>query len=114
FRGQHDALAMALHEFPEERFAVAVGVEVGGIDEVPPGLAERVVHLPRLVLGGPPAPFLAEGHRAERRLRNTKSTVAEQPVFHGSLLRRTRGGAIRRGPDGGNSGGTTPEGRLRR
>jgi hypothetical protein len=39
-------------------------------------LAERVLHPPCLVLCGAPTPLFAEGHRAERCLRNTPSTVA--------------------------------------
>ena len=77
FRGQHHALAVALHELAEERFARPVGVEIGGLNEIAPGLAEGVVHLSRFVLGRTPTPLLAEGHRAERGLRNSKPAVTQ-------------------------------------
>jgi len=34
FRGENDAFAVTLHEFAEKGFAAAIGVEIGGIDEV--------------------------------------------------------------------------------
>jgi hypothetical protein len=45
-----------------------------------------IVYLPRLVLGRTPTPVIAEGHRAERCLGNSKSTVAQKSVFHMNLL----------------------------
>jgi hypothetical protein len=48
----------------------------------PPRLAEGVVNLARLVLDRTPAPFLAEGRGAERRLRNPESGVTQKSVFH--------------------------------
>ena len=43
FVAKHHALAVALHELAEERFAGAVRVDIGGVDEIAPGLAESVV-----------------------------------------------------------------------
>src|SRR6266699_1575697 len=77
---------MALHKLAEERFARPVGIEVSGIDEIAPGLAESIVYLSHLVLGRTPTPVIAKGHRAERCLRNSKSAVAQKSVFHMNLL----------------------------
>src|SRR6266404_4443933 len=82
FRGKDHALAMVLHKLAEKRFARPVGVKVRGVDEIPPGLAKGIVHLACFVLGRTPAPFLAEGHCAERRLRNPESGVAQNSVSH--------------------------------
>src|SRR5260370_37826976 len=51
-----------------------------------PSFAEAIVHLPRLVLGGPPTPVFAEGHRADRGLRTPKAAVAQKSIFHMNLL----------------------------
>src|SRR5258708_40020676 len=73
FGGQDDALAVALHKLAEERFARPVRVEVGGVDEIAPGIAESVVDLSCLVLCRTPTPVIAKGHGAEGCLRNPKS-----------------------------------------
>src|SRR5260370_40763496 len=82
FRGQHHARAMVLHKLAEKRFARPVCVKVGGVDEISPRFAKSVVHLARFVLDRTPAPFLAEGHCAERRLRNPEYGVAHKTDFH--------------------------------
>jgi hypothetical protein len=73
---------MVLDKLAEKRFARPVCVKVGGVDEIAPGLAEGIVHLACFVLGRTPAPFIAEGHCAEGRLRNSESGVAQKSVFH--------------------------------
>jgi hypothetical protein len=77
---------MVLYKLAEKRFARSVRVKVGGVDEITARLAEKIVQLPRFVLPRTPAPFLAEGHRAKRRLRNSKSAVAQNSVSHKNLL----------------------------
>ena len=47
---QHDPVPMARHELAEQRFAGAVGVDVGGVDEVAARLQKGVVDLAALVL----------------------------------------------------------------
>jgi hypothetical protein len=58
------------------------GVVSYGYSATSPRLAKGVVHLARFVFDRTPAPFLAEGHCAERRLRNPESGVAQKSVFH--------------------------------
>ena len=81
-RRQDDALALAVHELAEETFACAVGVNVGGVDEVAAGFEEGVVDLAALLRGGTPPPILAESHRAEAQFRDPKAAIAEQFVAH--------------------------------
>ncbi len=49
---------------------------MGGIDEIATSLAVGVVDLLRFLAGGPPAPFLAEGHGAEGELANSEPAVS--------------------------------------
>ena len=51
FGSDYHTLTVIFHELAEKRFAGAVSVKVGGVDEISAGLAESVVHLPCLVLG---------------------------------------------------------------
>jgi len=77
---------MAFHELAEKRFARSVCVKVGGVDEISARLAEGVVHLTGLILSRTPAPFIAEGHGAKCRLRDSKAGVAQKSVLHRNLL----------------------------
>src|ERR1700674_4671697 len=65
FRGHHHALTVVFHKLAEKRFARSVCVKGGGVDEIPARLAEGIAHLPCLVLGRTPTPFIAEGHGAK-------------------------------------------------
>ena len=46
-----------------------------------------------LVLGGAPAPVLAEGHRAQRRLGDAQAAVAQESISHDCTF--VRGDAVR-------------------
>ena len=76
FRGQYNALTVALHKFAQKRFARPVGVDIGSVDKIAASLAKRVVHFSRLILGRAPAPVVPEGHRSERQFRHPKSAIA--------------------------------------
>ena len=67
---------MLQHELAQERFAGTVGVDVRGVDEIAASLAEGVVDLAGFVLGGTPAPVLAEGHGAKGSFGNSQTAVA--------------------------------------
>src|SRR5580704_10977090 len=90
FSSEHDALAMASHKIAEKRFAGPIRVDIGSVDEIAAGVAEGVVYFPCLVLGRTPTPVVAEGHRAERRFRNSKSAVSQKSIFHIRLLCSTK------------------------
>jgi hypothetical protein len=51
FRGQNDALAMALHELAHEFFARAVRVEIRGVNEVSARFAIGLIDFLRFLLG---------------------------------------------------------------
>src|SRR6266436_8945283 len=86
FASHYHTLAMAFHELAEKRFARSICVKVGGVDEISASLAEGVVHLARLILSRTPAPFIAEGHGAKCRLRNSKSGVAQKSISQRNFL----------------------------
>jgi hypothetical protein len=64
FGGQHDTLAMAVHELAKKRFARPLRVDIGAVDKVAAGLAESIIHSSRLFARRTPAPLLAKGHCA--------------------------------------------------
>jgi hypothetical protein len=51
---------VTLHEFAEKGLAAAIGVEIGGIDEVAARFAEGVINFAGFVLRRAPAPVFAE------------------------------------------------------
>jgi hypothetical protein len=65
---QHNIFAMPLCEFTERSFTRAVGVEIGGIEEISADVAKRVVNLPALFLRATPAPVFPEGHCSKAHL----------------------------------------------
>ena len=69
---------MVLQELADEGFAAAVGVDVGGVDEIAAGFAVGVVNLE-----GAPALVLAEGYGAQVGFGNSEAAVAENSVSHG-------------------------------
>ncbi len=64
-RGENEALAMTLHEFPEKPLTRAVRVQIGRIDEVSARLSKRIVDGSGRFRPGAPAPVIAERHRSE-------------------------------------------------
>jgi hypothetical protein len=64
-------VTLGLEELPEEAFAAAVGIRVGGVEKVPPGRQERVEDPLRLVLTGTPAPVFPKRQGASTALRYT-------------------------------------------
>jgi hypothetical protein len=86
-------LAAGREPLADDPLGVALGVDVGGVDEVAAALGVEIElpEAPRLV--GAEAPLLAEGHRAEAERADAKPRVPERAVVreqHGRL-RRTRG-----------------------
>ena len=65
-RGQHDIVATALERLADDLLRLAGGVDVGGVDEVDPGVQRAVDDADRVVVVGV-APG-AEHHRAEAQL----------------------------------------------
>src|SRR6516164_10198030 len=74
---------MTLHEFAKKSFTAAIGVEIGGVDEVAARVAESLIDFAGFVLRRAPAPVFAEGHGAERGFRNSKTAVSQKPISHG-------------------------------
>jgi len=77
---------VTLHEFAKKNFAAAVGVKIGGVDEVAARFAEGVIDFAGFVFRRAPAPVFAEGHGAERSFGNSKTAVAQKPISHGGNL----------------------------
>jgi len=80
FGRQDDAFPAAFKELPELLLRLPVGVVVGGVDEVAAAVEEEVEHPARLGQLRPPAPALAERHRAQGDLADAKGRARKQPV----------------------------------
>ena len=100
--GDHQAITEALARpgrkpLAEDRLAVALGVDVGGVDEVPapPDVALELGD--RLLRSGAEAPFGAEGHGAQAERAHAKAGPAERHVVIKSHA-RTLGARHQRGP----------------
>ena len=76
--GQHPAVALLLDGRADDLFGAAVGVDVGGVDEVDAALGRMVDDAPRLRLVG----GAAEHHGAEAELRHLDAARAEEAVSH--------------------------------
>src|SRR5262245_46422968 len=83
--GDDEAIAIGGDELADIALAGAVGVIIGGVDEVAAGLDKRLKYLAALILRRAPTPVLAEGHRAEAHFRDTQAAAAEQFVAHSFL-----------------------------
>jgi hypothetical protein len=87
---EHDLAAPAADGPTQQLLGLAVGVDVGGVDEVHAGVqcrADDPVHLglaerPHLVVHR--VALAAEGHGAQRDLRHPHAGAAELAVFHGT------------------------------
>ena len=82
FRGEDEPLPPFFQELPHELLAGAVGVQVGGVDEVAARVRERIEDPAALLLRRPPAPLLAERHRPQAQLRHPKARLPQQLVPH--------------------------------
>jgi hypothetical protein len=69
--GQHPPGPLGGDQLAGDLLAGAVGVGVGGVDEVAAGLGEGLQDAGALVLGGAPSPLRTEGHGAEAELRDS-------------------------------------------
>src|SRR5829696_3901626 len=79
---ENPVLALGGDQFSDDSLAAAVCVVVGGVKEVPAGLAERVDDSRALLLGSAPAPVIAERHCAEAELGYAQARTPEQFVAH--------------------------------
>ena len=71
---------MAPDVVADDLLGVALGVEVGGVDEVAAELEEAVDDLLGLLDAGAPAEVFAEGHRAEAQRADAQTGAAEGHV----------------------------------
>ena len=79
--GEHDAFALTCGErLANDLLGFAGGVDVGGVDEVDPGIERAVDDADALVviLGAP----LAEHHRAEAQLADRDARASQDSVLH--------------------------------
>ncbi len=65
----------------DDFFGVALGVDIGGIDEVAALVEIAVEHLFRFRFAGAEAPVFAEGHGAEAEGAHAESAVSERNVM---------------------------------
>jgi hypothetical protein len=77
--GQHPALAGVFERAADHLLGLAVGVDVGRVDEVDAGLERVIDDAPRLRLIG----RAAEHHGAEAELGDLHAAVTEHAVLHG-------------------------------
>jgi hypothetical protein len=90
--GKHQPVALGLvapDVITENLLRVALGVEIGGINEVAALLQEPVDDLLGLLDGSPPAQVLAESHRAQTQRAHAQSRAAQRDVviqLHASIL----------------------------
>ena len=80
--GDDEMFPVAADEFADKFFAGAVGVTVGGVNEIAARRGEGVEHGPGFVPVGAPTPVLAEGHRAQTQFGNAQAGFAEKFVVH--------------------------------
>src|ERR1700674_5682303 len=80
--GEHEPVAASFEQLAEDGFRCPVGVDVGGVDDVAASVSEQVQHPRAGLWGRPPAPVLAEGHGAQRHLRDPHAGLAQKPVTH--------------------------------
>src|SRR5690606_3166304 len=81
------AIAAALDRRAEDRLGCAVGIHVGGVEEVDAGIETDVDDASRLLdvgiaPGAEQRPLAAEGAGAEPERRHLQARGAEVPVFH--------------------------------
>src|SRR6516165_52763 len=88
---------MTLHEFAKKSFTAAIGVDIGGVDEVAARVTESIIDFAGFVLRRAPAPVFAEGHGAERGFRNSKTAVSQKPISHGDPFLDFRKSSATRG-----------------
>jgi hypothetical protein len=82
--GEHHVLAAALEGLADDLLGLAGGVDVGGVDEVDPGVERGVDDADRLVVVGlTPG---AEHHRAEAQLADRDAGASQWAVLHRLLL----------------------------
>jgi hypothetical protein len=79
--GQDDVVAAAVEGLADDLLRLAGRVDVGGVDEVDPGVERAVDDADRVVVVGV-APG-AEHHRAEAELRDLDAGASERAVIHG-------------------------------
>jgi hypothetical protein len=80
-RRQDDVVTATLERLADDLLRLAAGVDVGGVDDVDPGVERPVDDAHRLVVvGGPPG---AEHHRAEGERGDGDAGAAERSVVHG-------------------------------
>src|SRR5262249_16936591 len=84
--GDHEPLALRGDQAADDLLALPIGVTVGRVDEVSTGAGLDVEELAALLLGGAPAPALAESHRAQAEFRNPQPRPAPKLVSHRALL----------------------------
>src|SRR5258708_3439727 len=59
-----------------------IGVAVGGVAHAAASVSEQVQHPRADIWGCPPAPVFAEGHGAQRHLRDPHAGLTQKPVTH--------------------------------
>ena len=73
-------------EFTDEALAGAVGVAIGGVEEIAACLGIEIEGAATFFLVGTPTPILAKTHGAEAKLGDAKSTAAKKFVVHGNWM----------------------------
>src|SRR5690606_24050531 len=93
-RGEHDVVALAAHETPEDLLGASLVVDVGGVEEVDASVEGGTPDLARRGLVG----VTAERHRAERDARDLDPGLAEETEHH-RVASSAREGGLDAGED---------------
>src|SRR5437764_7798841 len=80
FRGQNELVATPLEELAQHRFTGAVGVEIGGVDEVPAPARVGFEDAPALFQVAAKPPLLPKCHGPQAQGRDAQSATTEQQV----------------------------------
>jgi len=104
FGGKHHLVSFALERFPQDLLRLAIGIDVGGIEEIDPGIEGHVDQTlrSRLIEAADlfPIPLSAKAHRPQAQFRDEQTGFTQLTVFHchdpSPVVRHTP--PLRRGP----------------
>lgn len=76
-RCQDKPVPVTADEFPGNRFAAAIGVEIGGVNKIAARRRECLKDCPAFIFGCPPSSVFAERHGSQTQFRHPQAAPAE-------------------------------------
>src|SRR5215208_7709860 len=89
-RGEHELVPIGADELSNQSLAGAIREAVGRVHEVAAERDEVIEDATALVARRTPAQLVAEGHRAQRELRNAKAAAAKEVIPHHGAISMVR------------------------